>query len=139
MPLDTTSIIGEDGDKTRCPRCSGKVIICLLLSSRFCLFLSPNICFAFYRFLLPKKWWQPLDIITGIVSDVAFVVNHWILHLFVMVLMTRFIVGCVMDVLGNKPLVLIILLYVYFFKPWQHFEWLILELLEEIQIFICSL
>ena len=25
MPLDTTSIIGEDGDKTRCPRCSGKV------------------------------------------------------------------------------------------------------------------
>ena len=101
MPLDTTSIIGEDGDKTRCPRCSGKVIICLLLSSSFCLLL---LCYAFYRSLLRKKWWQPLDIITGIVSDVAFVVNHWILHLFVMVLMTRFTVGCVMDVLGNKPL-----------------------------------
>ena len=104
MPLDTTSIIGEDGDKTRCPRCSGKVIICLLLSSSFCLLLLPSICYAFYRSLLRKKWWQPLDIITGIVSDVAFVVNHWILHLFVMVLMTRFTVGCVMDVLGNKPL-----------------------------------
>ena len=74
----------------------------------------PDVAEKFFR---PKKWWQPLDIITGIVSDVAFVVNHWILHLFVMVLMTRFIVGCVMDVLGNKPLVLIILLYVYFFKP----------------------
>ena len=63
-----------------------------------------SIPYAFYRSLLRKKWWQPLDIITGIVSDVAFVVNHWILHLFVMVLMTRFTVGCVMDVLGNKPL-----------------------------------
>ena len=25
MPLDTTSILGEQGDKRRCPRCSGKV------------------------------------------------------------------------------------------------------------------
>ena len=53
------------------------------------------------RSLLLKKWWQPLDGITDIVSDVVFVVNHWILHLFVMVLMTRFTVECVMDVLGN--------------------------------------
>ena len=27
--------------------------------------------------------------------------------------MTRFTVGCVMDVLGNKPLVLVILLYIF--------------------------
>jgi hypothetical protein len=53
------------------------------------------------RSLLQKKWWQPLAITIDIVSDVAFVVNHWILHLFVMVLMTRFTAGCVMDVLGE--------------------------------------
>ena len=59
------------------------------------------------RSLLLKKWWQPLDGITDIVSDVVFVVNLWIQHLFVMDLMTRFTVECVMDVLGN----IFILLY----------------------------
>ena len=108
MPLDTTSIIGEDGDKTRCPRCSGKVITHLFTFITY-LFTFITYLFTFHRSLLQKKWWQPLAITTDIVSDVAFVVNHWILHLFVMVLMTRFTAGCVMDVLG----IFIFLLYAF--------------------------